>query len=88
MPLRKKRGMAGDKTICLPIEEGIEYDLLVQNPDGYRGYLDKMLRKYAEIFPEEIEKGYKLQGLVTSKRQKLTTRRIRLKANKEGATSS
>ena len=59
MPLRKKRGMAGDKTICLPIEEGIEYDLLLQNPDGYRGYLDKMLRKYPEIFPEEIEKGYK-----------------------------
>jgi hypothetical protein len=83
MPLRKKRGMAGDKTICLPIEEGIEYDLLVQNSDGYRGYLDKMVRKYPEIFPEEIEKGYKLQGLVTSKRQKLTTRRIRLKANKE-----
>jgi hypothetical protein len=29
------------------------------------------------------EKGYKLQGLVQSKRQKLITRRIRLKENKE-----
>jgi hypothetical protein len=36
-----------------------------------------------EIFPEVMEKGYKLQGLVNSKRQKLTTRRIKLKSNKE-----
>jgi hypothetical protein len=42
-----------------------------------------MREKYPEIFPEVMEKGYKLQGLVNSKRQKLTTRRIRLKSNKE-----
>jgi hypothetical protein len=83
MSPRKARGIAGDKTICLPIEEGVEYEDLVQKPKEYRAYLDKMREKYPEIFPEEMEKGYKLQGLVTSKRQKLITRRIRLKANEE-----
>jgi hypothetical protein len=42
-----------------------------------------MREKYPEIFPEVMEKGYKLQGLVNSKRQKLTTKRIKLKSNKE-----
>jgi hypothetical protein len=49
----------------------------------YQAYLDKMREKYPEIFPEVMEKGYKLQGLVNSKRQKLTTKRIKLKSNKE-----
>lgn len=83
MSSRKARGIAGDKTVCLPIEEGVEYEDLVQKPEEYRAYLDKMREKYPEIFPLEIEKGYKLQGSVYSKRQKLTTRRIRLRANKE-----
>lgn len=83
MSSKKTRGIAGDKTICLPIEEGIEYDVLVQSPHEYRAYLDKMMEKYPELFPLEMEKGYKLQGLLISKRQNLITRRIRLKANKE-----
>lgn len=83
MSSRKERGIAGDKTICLPIEEGVEYEDLVRSPKEYRAYLDKMREKYPEIFPEVMEKGDKLQGLINSKRQKLTTRRIRLKSNKE-----
>ena len=59
MSPRKARGIAGDKTICLPIEEGVEYEDLVQKPKEYRAYLDKMREKYPEIFPEEMEKGYK-----------------------------
>ena len=45
--------------------------------------LYQMIEKYPEIFPEEIEKGYKLHGFVESSRQKLKMRRIRLKENKE-----
>jgi len=74
MSPRKARGVPGDKTICLPIEDGIKYEDLVKNPHEYRAYLDKMMEKCPEIFPLEIEKGYKLQGLVQSKRRKLTTR--------------
>jgi hypothetical protein len=83
MSPKKARGIAGDKSICLPIEEDIEYEKLVKDPQEYRNYLNKMVDKYPEIFPEEIEKGYKLHGFVESSRQKLTMRRIRLKENKE-----
>lgn len=83
MSPKKARGIAGDKTICLPIEEGIEYENLVKNQQEYRNYLNQMIKKHPEIFPEEIEKGYKLHGFVESSRQKLKMRRIRLKENKE-----
>jgi hypothetical protein len=43
MSSKKARGIGGDKTICLPIEDGIEYDDLVKNPDEYRAYLDKTI---------------------------------------------
>ncbi len=49
MSPRKSRGIAGDKTICLPIEEGVQYEDLVQKPKEYRAYLDKMREKYPEI---------------------------------------
>ena len=74
MSPKKARGIAGDKTICLPIEEGIEYEKLVKDQQEYRNYLNRMIEKYPEIFPEEIEKGYKLDGCVESSRQKLKTR--------------
>jgi hypothetical protein len=83
MSPKKARGIAGDKTICLPIEEGIEYENLVKDQQEYRNYLNQMIEKHPEIFPEEIEKGYKLHGFVESSRQKLKMRRIRLKENKE-----
>jgi hypothetical protein len=31
MSQRKARGVAGDKTICLPIDEGVNYDELVSD---------------------------------------------------------
>ena len=39
MSPKKPRGIAGDKTICLPIEEGIEYEHLVKNQQEYRNYI-------------------------------------------------
>ena len=83
MSSKKARGIAGDKTICLPIEDGIKYDDLVKNSHEYWAYLDKMMEKYPEIFLLKIGKGYQLQALLQSKRQKTITRRIRLKENKE-----
>jgi hypothetical protein len=35
MSPKKAKGIAGDKTICPPIEDGIKYEELVQNPDDY-----------------------------------------------------
>jgi hypothetical protein len=83
MAKRKKRGKAGDKTICLPIEEGINYAELVEDREAYRKYLDGQIRKHPELFPEGIEQGYRFHGLVESLRQELKTRRIYLSSSQE-----
>lgn len=78
MATRKQRGQAGDKTICLPIEAGIDYDALVEDREAYQIYLDQQIAKHPELFPEGMDQGYRFHGLVTSKRQQLKTRRIYL----------
>ena len=80
---RKARGKAGDKTICLPIDSGVDYEKLVEDEKEYRSYLEKKIEKHPELFPVGIEKGFRLHGFVNSKRQQIRTRRILLKANHE-----
>jgi hypothetical protein len=78
MTERKNRGKAGDKTICLPIKEGINYTELVENREAYRAYLNAEIAQHPELFPEGIEQGYRFHGLVESSRQGIKTRRIYL----------
>jgi hypothetical protein len=51
---RRKRGIAGDKTICLPIEDGLDYMALVDGSAAFRQYLDQQIAAHPELFP----KGY------------------------------
>jgi hypothetical protein len=80
MTRRKKRTIAGDKTICLPMSAETNYEKLVQDTAGYRVYLDQMIALHPELFPEGIELGYSFHGFVESGKLHLTTRRIRLKS--------
>jgi len=78
MAKRKQRGTAGDKTICLPIADDINYADLVEDRDAYREYLDHQIEQHPELFPAAISQGYRFHGLVSSLRQGLKTRRIYL----------
>jgi hypothetical protein len=80
---RKKRTTAGDKTICLSIADGIDYEQLVKDTPAFRVYLDQQIREHPELFPQGIEQGYCFHGFVESKRRGITTRRIRLKQNRD-----
>lgn len=80
---RRKRGIAGDKTICLPIEDGLDYPTLVENSSAFRQYVDQQIAAHPELFPEGIELGYRLHGWVESSRQQIKTRRILLPRTKE-----
>jgi hypothetical protein len=79
----RKRTTAGDKTICLPLPEGVVYDEWIEDSVGYRQYLNEQIAEHPELFPPEIGQGYWLDGFVTSKRQHMKTRRIILKANRQ-----
>lgn len=83
MAERKKRGIAGDKTICLPVEEGLDYEKLVKDREAYRTYLEGQIKTYPELFPEGIEEGYRFHGIVNSKKQGITTRRIYIPTEKQ-----
>jgi hypothetical protein len=81
MSQRRPRGIAGDKTICLPLSEDQDYEALVNDTQAFRHYLNQMIQTYPEIFPQQITEGYCFHGFVESQRLELTTRRIRLKSN-------
>ena len=81
MKERKKRTTAGDKTICLPISDNVEYENLVKDTPAYHAYLDEQTEKHPELFPADIAQGYSFHGFVESVQLGLTTRRIRLRSN-------
>ena len=83
MTTRKKRGTAGDKTICLPIAETIDYRKLVDDRAAYRQYLDEQIKQHPELFPVAIEDGYRFHGWTESQRQHLKLRRIYLPSTEE-----
>jgi hypothetical protein len=78
---RAKRTTAGDKTICLPIPAGEDYEALVKNTPAFRAYLDQLIGEMPELFPVQINEGYCFHGFVESQRLEITTGRLRLKSN-------
>lgn len=83
MGTRRQRTTAGDKTICIPIPEDLDYEQLVSDTQAFRKYLDQQIAEHPELFPEEIREGYCFHGFVTSGKLDVVTRRIRLKSNRE-----
>ena len=81
MAERKKRTVAGDKTICLPMEAEINYEEWIEDTKAVRTYLDQLIASHPELFPAEIDEGYCFHGFVESGKLHLRTRRIRLKSN-------
>lgn len=79
----QKRTKAGDKTIHLPVPQGVDYDLWIEDSVTYRIYLNEQIARHPELFPPEISQGYWLMGFVKSSRQQMKTRRIFLKASRE-----
>ncbi|MEL6455236.1 MAG: hypothetical protein AAFQ40_11045 [Cyanobacteria bacterium J06623_5] len=78
MAKRKPRGIAGDKTICLPIADDIDYAILVDDRAAYRDYLNQQIKHHPELFPVGIEQGYRFHGWSESQRQGIKVRRIYL----------
>lgn len=83
MSTRKARGIPGDKSICLPIGDDIDYATLVEDRERYQTYLDKQIAQHPELFPADISGGYRFHGFVNSVRQGIKTRRIRLTSTQD-----
>lgn len=57
----KPEGLRASKRICLPIDREM-YQQIVNDQEAYRMYLNDCIRRYPELFPAGIERGYKLHG--------------------------
>jgi hypothetical protein len=68
----------GDKSICLPIREDVDYNCLVVDRKAFRAYMDEMIAQYPELFPVGIKAGYRFHGFMYSTKQEVLLRRIRL----------
>lgn len=73
----------GDKTICLPIGDSVDYEPLVKDRKAFRRDLDESIAQPPELFPAEISQGYCLHGFRTSAKLGLVSRRIRLVSHGE-----
>jgi hypothetical protein len=70
--------------VILPIEYG-EYQETMSTPTRFRSWLDEMIVNYPELFPCEIEQGYRLHDTLPAsvKLPDVCFRRIKLKAKNE-----
>jgi hypothetical protein len=51
---RRKRGTAGDKTICLPLADDLDYATLVADREAFRQYLDQQVAPIRNCSPQEL----------------------------------
>ena len=65
------------KTIIVPINRQ-EYKKTVQNPQAFRAEIDRIYKKYPQIFPSAIANGYRMKDSRISKKLSLTIRRIEI----------
>ena len=70
--------LRGRKTICLPIASPEQYKAMVADLDRFRGYLDEVIELHPELFPPQINAGYRFYGTTDSAKQQLKLRRIQL----------
>lgn len=71
------------KSICLPFASEEAYRRCMEDRTYCRSYLHRMVGQYPELFPGAITHGFTFHGFLASKKQLLTMRRIKLKANGE-----
>ena len=68
----------GNKSICLPVLSETIYETLVSNAPAFRRYLELWAKKHPEIFPPEMNAGFRFHDFVRSQKLDLRMRRIQL----------
>jgi hypothetical protein len=68
----------GHKTICIPCSQQ-EYEQVVGDPEAFRKLLDQQIKATPELFPPEIERGYRMKDVYTSRKTGCKLRRIELR---------
>ena len=80
----KAKSIKHTKRITLPIDLAA-YNAILFDKQAFRHYLDEMIQTYPELFPDEIDQGYKLHGMMppSKKMPQVQLRRIQLTVRDE-----
>ncbi len=68
----------GRKTICIPCSQQ-EYEQVVADPERFRNFLDRHIKATPELFPVEINRGYRMKDVYPSRKTGWKLRRIELR---------
>jgi hypothetical protein len=68
----------GHKTICIPCSQQ-QYERIVDDPVLFREFLGRPIEATPELFPPEIQKGYRMKDIDTSRKTGWKLRRIDLR---------
>ncbi len=71
------------KHICLAFESEAHYQACLQDTNRYRKFLNQMQHLHPELFPTDWPHGFTYHDSYFSTKQKLSIRRVKLKATKE-----
>lgn len=71
------------KSICLAFESETQYQSCVADPQVYRPYLLDQYQDHPELFPPGFEAGFVFHDCVTSRKQGLRMRRVKVKSTAE-----
>lgn len=66
------------KTICIPCPQP-QYEQVVDDPEQFRRLLDRQIEATLELFPPEIQRGYRMKDIYTSRKTGWRLRRIELR---------
>lgn len=75
---RSPKAVRGQKTICIPCSQQ-QYEQVVDNPEAFRRLLDRQIEATPELFPSEIQRGYRMKDIYTSRKTGWRLRRIELR---------
>jgi hypothetical protein len=80
MPVAERSSppVRGHKTLCIPCSQQ-EYEQVVRDPEAFRKLLDQLIKATPELFPPEIERGYRMKDVYTSRKTGCKLRRIELR---------
>jgi hypothetical protein len=75
---RSPKPVRGHKTICIPCSQQ-EYERVVDDPEQFRGLLDRQIEATPDLFPPEIRRGYRMKDVYRSRKTGCKLRRIQLR---------
>ncbi len=59
----QERTTAGDKTICIPLPDEVDYNTWIEDSKSFRQYLNEQIAIHPELFPPDVRSQIKCRSI-------------------------